>query len=286
LTLRSEISTPEGKRRYVRRLFATIADRYDFITRVLSYGQDQRWKRRLIELANIGPDDRVLDLACGTGDIVGMAARRARSGIGLDVTLRMLQLAAERRRPEFRTANAEPPEGGTSPASGRRASARSRRSLGDGANQERGTRVCFVCGDMLALPFAGGHFDVVTIGYGLRNVPDLRAAVQEIHRVLVPSGRVLSLDFNRPENRLVRTVYLVYLTVVGSMLGGALHGDPDTYRYIPESMRNYPGARGVTRLFEQHGFADVRVVPVLGGLMSIHVAKKESGITKQDSGLG
>src|SRR6185503_15733195 len=95
-SLRSEIATPEGKRRYVRRLFATIANRYDFITRFLSYGQDQRWKRRLIELATIGPSDRVLDLACGTGDIAEMAARRARSAIGLDVTLRMLQLARVR----------------------------------------------------------------------------------------------------------------------------------------------------------------------------------------------
>jgi len=233
LTLRSTISTPEGKRRYVRRLFATIADRYDFITRFLSYGQDRRWKQRLIGLAAVGRDDRVLDLACGTGDLLFAAAVDAKAAVGLDLTHRMLQLARSR--------NACTP---------------------------------LVTGDMLALPFRESCVDVVTTGYGLRNVPDLPAAIHEIHRVLVPGGRFLSLDFNRPGNSLVRSAYLAYLTVVGSVLGIALHGDPNTYRYIPESIRQYPGATGVARLMEVAGFTDVRVVELLGGLMAIHIAKK------------
>jgi ubiquinone/menaquinone biosynthesis methyltransferase len=234
VTLRREIATPEGKRRYVRRLFATIAERYDLITRVLSYGQDRRWKAQLVRLAAIAPEDRVLDLACGTGDIL-FSAVRARRVVGLDLTLRMLQLA--RARP-------------------------------------RSSHVWLICGDMLALPFRSGDFDVVTVGYGLRNVPDLPAAIREIHRVLAPGGRLLSLDFNRPRNRFVRTAYLGYLTVVGSTLGLALHRDPDTYRYIPESIRNYPGAQGVRLMLERHGFDQVRVKRVLGGLMAIHVARK------------
>ena len=240
MTLRSTISTPEGKQRYVRRLFATIADRYDFITRFLSYGQDRRWKRRLVDRARLTPSDRVLDLACGTGDILFAAASRARSAVGLDLTHRMLELASARR--------------GTGPPSGPQ----------------------FVTGDMLALPFEGARFDVVTIGYGLRNVPDIERAIAEIHRVLADGGRMLSLDFNKPTNVFVRAAYLAYLTVAGSALGLALHGDPDTYRYIPESIRVYPGAAGVARLLERHGFADVEVIPLLGGLMAIHVARKLS----------
>lgn len=248
MTLRSTLSTPEGKRRYVRGLFATIADRYDLITVVLSYGRDRRWKRRLIELAAIGPHDRVLDLACGTGDLLFAAAQRAHAAVGVDITHRMLQLAGRRAIQASPTAVGRPLTG-------------------------RHT-IAFITADMLALPFGHARFDVVTTGYGLRNVPDLRAALVEIHRVLAPGGRVLSLDFNRPDNPLVRAAYLAYLSVVGSALGWALHRDPETYRYIPESIRLYPGAAGVSRLMEEVGLTDVRVVPVLGGLMAIHVARK------------
>jgi len=236
VSLRSSIATPQGKRLYVRRLFATIADRYDFITRFLSYGQDRRWKRRLITLAGLEHADRVLDLACGTGDILFEAAPRVRQAIGLDVTHRMLQLAA--RRPV-----------------------------------EPGARPAWVTGDMLALPFPDAHFSVVTTGYGLRNVPDLDQALREIRRVLAPGGRLLSLDFNRPDSALVRGVYLAYLTAVGSALGLALHGDADTYRYIPESLRNYPGAARVAEMMATQGFTGVEVRPVLGGLMAIHLAR-------------
>jgi ubiquinone/menaquinone biosynthesis methyltransferase len=233
MTLRSTIATPGGKQRVVRRIFATIADRYDLITAVLSYGRDRKWKERLIALASLTREDRVLDLACGTGDILFHAARRARLAVGLDVTFRMLQLAA---------------------AKPGRASAP------------------LVTGDMQALPFPAASFTVVTTGYGLRNVPHIEQAIDEIARVLAPGGRLLSLDFNRPAQPILRAAYLLYLTVVGSALGLVLHRDPDTYRYIPESIRNYPGAEGVARLLEQRGFTRVRVVPLLGGLMSIHVA--------------
>jgi demethylmenaquinone methyltransferase/2-methoxy-6-polyprenyl-1,4-benzoquinol methylase len=235
MTLRRAIATADGKRRYVRRLFATIADRYDFITGFLSYGQDRKWKQKLILLADLQPDDRVLDLACGTGDLLFAAVPPARSGVGLDVTHRMLQLA-QRRRHDPRTP--------------------------------------LITADMLALPFVDDHFTLVTTGYGLRNVPDLSQALREIHRVLAPGGRLLSLDFNRPGNPVVRGVYHAYLTMVGSLLGLALHGDPDTYRYIPESIRNYPGANAVAGLMTHYGFIDAHAISVLGGLMAIHVARK------------
>jgi len=244
MSLRSTIATPAGKQRYVRRIFATIADRYDLITVVLSYGRDRKWKDRLIALASITPDDRVLDLACGTGDILFRAAKTARLAVGLDVTFRMLQLAAAKAKASL-----------------------VRRSAG-------GAKATLVTGDMQALPFPAAHFTVVTTGYGLRNVPDIEQAIDEIARVLAPGGRLLSLDFNRPAQPLLRAVYLVYLTIVGSSLGFVLHRDPDTYRYIPESIRNYPGAEGVARLLEKRGFEQVRVLPLLGGLMAIHVARR------------
>jgi demethylmenaquinone methyltransferase/2-methoxy-6-polyprenyl-1,4-benzoquinol methylase len=132
----------------------------------------------------------------------------------------------------------------------------------------------FLVGDMVALPFRSGVFDIVTTGYGLRNVPDLARAVDEILRVLKPGGQALSLDFNRPSNAIVRTVYLWYLTAVGGALGWLLHRDPDTYRYIPASIRQYPGAGRVGRLMQDRGFTHARYDPVLGGLMAIHHAEK------------
>ncbi len=240
MALADAIATPDGKRRYVRRLFATIADRYDLITVLLSYGQDRRWKRRLVAMAAPHAGANALDLATGTGDIAFQLAATGARVVGLDVTLRMIELA-----------NAK---------------------VGGGS-----ARPGFLVGDMLALPFAGESFDVATAGYGLRNVPDLPAAIDEIHRVLKRGGVALSLDFNRPSNAIVRAVYLAYLNVTGALLGWILHGDPDTYRYIPASIRNYPGARGVARLFEARGFDRVECTPVLGGLMTIHVARKRGG---------
>jgi demethylmenaquinone methyltransferase/2-methoxy-6-polyprenyl-1,4-benzoquinol methylase len=176
-----------------------------------------------------------LDLATGTGDIAfGLAARGARV-TALDITRRMVELA--------RAKSGRPP-------------------------------VDFLIGDMLALPFRAASFDLVTVGYGLRNVSDLEAAIVELGRVLRPGGRLLSLDFNRPTSRIIRWVYLSYLNVVGGVLGWILHRDPDAYRYIPASLRAYPGGAGVARLMEARGFRHVVHLPVLGGFMSIHQARK------------
>jgi demethylmenaquinone methyltransferase/2-methoxy-6-polyprenyl-1,4-benzoquinol methylase len=230
--LAEALATPAGKARYVRALFHEIAPRYDDITVWLSYGRDARWKDLLVRMAAVRPGERALDLACGTGDI---AARLSDSGAhvtGLDLTPRMLTLAARK--------------------AGRR-------------------DVHWVCGDMLALPLQDASQHIVTAGYGLRNVPDLTASLREIRRVLAPGGRVLSLDFTLPRQPLVRRAYLVYLRAVGGAVGQWLHGDPDTYRYIPASLERYPGAGGVAALMRAEGFTQVSWWPLLGGLMAINV---------------
>jgi demethylmenaquinone methyltransferase / 2-methoxy-6-polyprenyl-1,4-benzoquinol methylase len=236
MSLNERIATADGKRRYVRTLFATIADRYDLITKVLSYGQDRRWKRRLVDLGRPASGMLALDLATGTGDIAFLLHDRAARTIGLDVTLRMIELARAKRP------DSSAPQ--------------------------------FIVGDMTALPFPSASVDMVTTGYGLRNVPDLASSIDEIYRVLRRGGQLLSLDFNRPSAAWLRTIYLLYLAVVGGMLGWVLHRDPDTYRYIPASIRTYPGGEGVAALMRARGFSSVRHYPVLGGLMSIHHALK------------
>lgn len=236
MTLRRLISTADAKRRYVRALFAAIADRYDLVTVVLSYGRDRSWKRRLVDLGRFEPDTRSLDLATGTGDIAYLLRKRSVHVVGVDITPRMIELA---------------------------------RAKGSGRDAPS-----FLVGDMTTLPFAASTFDVVTTGYGLRNVPDLTSALDEIHRVLTTGGQALSLDFNRPANGMVRAVYFSYLWVVGSLLGWLLHRDPDTYRYIPASLATHPDAETMTRLMRSRGFRTVTSYSVLGGLMAIHCAVK------------
>ncbi|MFN7978107.1 MAG: ubiquinone/menaquinone biosynthesis methyltransferase [Vicinamibacterales bacterium] len=236
--LDAAFTSPAAKAGHVRRLFATIADRYDLITRVLSYGMDARWKRRLVALADVRTDEVALDLASGTGDVARLVAARGAHAVGLDLTLRMIEIARDKPAP----AAAAP--------------------------------LRWLVGDMHALPLPSGTVSLVTTSYGLRNVPDLDVAIDEIVRVLTPGGRLLSLDFNKPESPLVRRAYLAYLRVVGGVLGWWLHGDPDTYRYIPASIERYPGAAGVAARLRQRGFADVKIVPILFGLMTIHVARR------------
>lgn len=177
----------------------------------------------------------MLDLATGTGDLAFLASARGASVVGLDITRQMLELAAAKRT---------------------------------------GAAPTFVRADMLELPFPDGSFDVITTGYGIRNVPDLARALDEIARVVRPDGRFVALDFDRPANPVIRGLYLGYLTLVGSMLGLLLHGDPDTYRYIPASLRQYPGSEQVAQMLRARGFRQTDVIPVLGGLMAIHRACK------------
>jgi ubiquinone/menaquinone biosynthesis methyltransferase len=240
LNLKQHISSREKKQQYVNRLFETIAPRYDFFTAFMSYGMDSGWKRKLVAMASLEGTETVLDLACGTGDITFAVGRRVQRGlaIGLDITAKMLEIAEHKRR-STSTAN-----------------------------------VSFHRADIMSIPFPDQSFDCVTGGYALRNVPDIGGALAEIKRVLKPGGRLLSLDFGHPRSRLYRWLYLRYLIVVGSTVGLALHGDPDTYRYIPETLKLYPGQRAVQELMKQAGFIETGLRDFGGGIMAINYGTK------------
>ena len=237
--LRDAIASPSGKQPYVNRLFARIADRYDLITVLLSYGLDRRWKRRLVRMAAVLAGDRAIDLACGTGDLTyAIAIAGAERATGLDITAPMLAIArAKQRAPQV-------------------------------------PRVTFVRGDMMALPYRDASATLVTAGYGLRNVPDTAGALREVFRVLAPGGRFFSLDFGHPRRPLFDRLYLTYLTIVGSTLGLVLHGDPDTYRYIPASLALYPPQPEIAALMTRIGFIDTGWQNLIGGMMAIHYWRK------------
>ncbi|MFL6214529.1 MAG: ubiquinone/menaquinone biosynthesis methyltransferase [Blastocatellia bacterium] len=242
LNLKEHVASKEKKQSYANRLFETIAARYDFFTAFMSYGMDRGWKREMIRMLDLNGDETTLDIACGTGDIAFMTAARLTTGraIGLDITQAMLDIA-ERKRIEHHIEN-----------------------------------VCFHRGDIMRMPFADATFDCVTGGYALRNVPDVACALTEIERVLKPGGRLLSLDFGHPPNPVYRRAYLHYLTVVGSLVGLMMHGDADTYRYIPETLKLYPGQRGVREMMEAAGFVETGFRQFGGGIMAINYGTRPS----------
>ena len=240
LDLKEHLASRDRKQRYVNRLFQTIAPRYDFFTKLMSTAGTRAGSASLWNMANLAGDETALDLACGTGDITFAVAGRLTSGrvAGLDITQSMLDIAESKRR---------------------------RRQVPN-ASLHRG--------DIMNLPFAGATFDLVTGGYALRNVPDVTGALSEIMRVLKPGGRFLSLDFGHPDNKPYQWLYLTYLVVVGSVVGLAMHGDADTYRYIPESLKRYPGQRGVRDLMDRAGFTDTGFREFGGGIMAINYGVK------------
>jgi demethylmenaquinone methyltransferase / 2-methoxy-6-polyprenyl-1,4-benzoquinol methylase len=240
LDLIEHLSSKEKKQGYVNQMFETISPRYDCFTRFFSYGMDGGWKRKLISMLALKGHERVLDLACGTGDITFAEGRELPHGeaVGLDITQGMLVIAEQRRR-ELQASN-----------------------------------VRFQRADIMTLPYVNESFDCVTGGYALRNVPDIYGALYEIHRVLKPGGRFFSLDFGHPRFGLYRWAYLNYLIVVGSLTGLALHGDADVYRYIPESLKRYPGQRGVQEMMERAGFVDCGYIEFGGGIMAINYGTK------------
>ena len=240
LDLREHITSKTKKQPYVNRMFSIIAKRYDFITAFLSYGMDKGWKRRLVEMTELYGNEMVLDLACGTGDITFALRRQLNNGraVGLDITQEMLVIAEEKRR------------------------------------EADLQRIYFERSDIMQMPFADESFDRITGGYALRNVPDIPGALTEIYRVLKPGGKFLSLDFGKPKLGVYRWAYFQYLTVVGSLLGLALHGDADTYRYIPESLKLYPGQYEVENMMKKANFIDTGHIDFMGGIMAINWGRK------------
>ncbi len=231
--IRNRIDAPASKRRYVRTLFSRIAGRYDLTNDVMSLGRHRAWKRFAIGLAGIQPGHVVLDLAAGTGDFAIRAARAVPEALVLagDLTWEMIETGRIRR-------------GG------------------------RGVR--WLQCDATHLPLADASVDRVLIGYGLRNFPDLDWCLGEILRCLSPGGRLVSLDFGRVEPVWLDALYLRYLDASTTAAGWVLHRDVESYRYIPESLRQYPAQRGVTELMQQHGFVRCGHIDLVYGAMAIN----------------
>lgn len=230
---------------YVDAVFRRVAPRYDRLTRLLSWGQDARWKETAIGLLPPeGEDARILDLATGTGAFPELLRQAGRRGwiLGIDRSQPMLSLA------RVKCAALE--------------------------------RVQFARGDLNAVPVAPAAFDAILLGYGLRYLNDLGGAMAEAHRALRPGGVFISLDFGLPASRWYRWLCLAYLFVFGSLWGFLLHGKLDTYWHIVESLQAYPGQRALERALEEAGFARIAIAEQLGGISVLARAEKRADGTE------
>jgi demethylmenaquinone methyltransferase/2-methoxy-6-polyprenyl-1,4-benzoquinol methylase len=142
--------------------------------------------------------------------------------------------------------------------------------------RQRAPAINYIQADALNLPFHDSQFQIVTIGYGLRNLADIQKGTSELNRVLKPGGTLLILDFGKPSNPIWRALYFTYLRAVVPIFGLLFCGDAAAYSYILDSLRHYPAQDGVTTLLRDRGFAPIRVHNFLGGIMSIHQATKPS----------
>lgn len=242
LSLDEYLRDPARKQRYVNTVFDIVAGSYDRFTRLSSWGLDMTWKRDLVRLvkARLAPDDVVMDLATGTGDLAFALAPYVRQGrvIGVDISERMIELA-DRARCDRKVANVE-----------------------------------FRVGDMMATGLADESVRAVTVSYGLRNCPDFRAALNEIHRVLEPGGYLASLDFVRLDDPLQETLFANGLLVGCNVLGWFWHGEPAAYGYLARSIKYFATNREFTQALRETGFQVVAERPKLAGALYLHLAQK------------
>ena len=229
-------------RQKVHKLFSRIAGRYDRMNTILSFNLDKSWRRRTLAFADPRPGERWLDVCCGTGKITLEIARRlepAGGVTGLDFNAAMLAVAKQ----------AE-------------------------ADAELSAPVCWLEGDALMLPFPDEAFYGVTIGFGLRNLPDFDQGLVEMQRVLKPNGRLICLELSHPVWPLFKQGHAFFVRYLVPRIGDVGLGAQSVYKWLPESLRQFPGAEGLAEKMRLCGLKNVRFERLSGGIAAVHIGFK------------
>jgi demethylmenaquinone methyltransferase / 2-methoxy-6-polyprenyl-1,4-benzoquinol methylase len=228
---------------FVNRMFARIAPTYDLMNRLMTFGQDQGWRRKLLDAAALPPHGKLLDIGTGTGDIA-YAARQRNPGvqaIGSDFTYEMMAA---------------------------------------GVGKVPGLFVPFVQGDTFALPFPDETFDAVVSGFLVRNVVDRVAAFREMTRVTKAGGRVVCLEIAPPTNALLEPFFRFYFFRIVPLIGGLVSGDRKAYAYLPHSTVEFPPPEALARLMEQAGLSNVVYNEYMINTVAIHAGTKLKNTVK------
>lgn len=232
--------TGNDRSQYVQGMFDRIAERYNIMNRIMTGGQDMKWRRFVVQQAQLPPKGKLLDLATGTGDIAFEALKQTPSlqVVGADFALQMMIVG--QRQPHY------------------------------------GAQVGWAGADALHLPFPDETFDAVVSGYLVRNVIDIPRTLKEQLRILKPNGRIVILDTSPPPNNLLKPFILMYLKYVIPLLGRIIGGKSasDAYTYLPQSTQAFKTPTELAKLIEQAGFRDVQFKTLMFGTMAVHWGTK------------
>lgn len=236
-----------AKEQFVHQVFESIAPQYDRMNTILSFRRHKAWRRFAMKKMRVQPGDEALDVCCGTADWAISFARASGDGrvVGLDFSEKMLAYG------EQKVASA-------------------------GLNEQ----VTLVQGNAMALPYADNSFDYATIGFALRNVPDIKQVLKEMTRVVKPGGKVVSLELSKPTWPPFRAVYYFYFQKILPFLGKLFANRYEQYRWLPESLVQFPDYNELAQIFRECGLSHVETYPLTAGIAALHIGVKEDIQTK------
>jgi demethylmenaquinone methyltransferase/2-methoxy-6-polyprenyl-1,4-benzoquinol methylase len=234
------------KEELVGEVFDSVADNYDLMNDLMSFGLHRKWKDELVEYV-LFPDRKILDVASGTGDIAGKIMQKAKElNKTPDITITDIN--------ENMLENCK-------------------HKLG-AAGSDNASYFNFITSNAEKLPVPDNSFDYYTIAFGIRNVADIKAALKEAYRVLKPYGKFLCLEFSKVDNSLLRKIYNLYSYNAIPLLGEKVAGDRASYEYLVESIRRFPDGEEFAEMIKQAGFSQVRIKTLTFGITAIHTAYK------------
>jgi demethylmenaquinone methyltransferase / 2-methoxy-6-polyprenyl-1,4-benzoquinol methylase len=226
----------------VREMFGSISQRYDLLNRIMTFGQDVLWRKEVIRRANLFSGARLLDIGAGTGDLV-FEAKKAQPRIfaaAADFTIPMMKVGMRREKNEL----------------------------------SKSSRISWISADALDLPYEDASFDSIVSGFLLRNVTDIKRAIQEQVRVLRPGGSLVALDTTRPPHSVLTPFFKLYLHGIIPTIGRLLSGHPEAYAYLPDTTENFLEAEKLAAHLQEAGLFRVGFSRLLFGAAAIHWGTK------------